>query len=49
MDLGVTLRALARAISREVPVLRVSKMSLNVDLSILLPNPLGVLDGTEKA
>lgn len=46
LDLGVTLRARLRASSIEVPLLSVSKISLNVDLSILLPNPGSVLGRT---
>ena len=46
LDLGVTLRALSRAKSRDFPRLKVSKISLNVDLSTRRPNPAGVV-GTE--
>ena len=46
LDLGVTLRALSSAKSRDFPRLKVSKISLNVDLSTRRPNPAGVV-GTE--
>ena len=48
LDLGVTLRALSRAKSIDFPRPRVSKISLNVDLSTRLPNPAGVLGGTKE-
>ena len=43
LDLGVTLRTLSRASSMDVPLLSVSKISLNVDLSTLRPKPAGVV------
>ena len=46
LDFGLTLRALCRAKSIDFPLPRVSKMSLNVDLSTLRPKPEGVLGGT---
>ena len=47
-DLGVTLNALSKAASIEVPLLlNVSNMSLNVDLSTRRPKPDGVLGVSE--
>ena len=46
-DLGVTLKALSKAASIEVPLLNVSNMSLNVDLSTRRPKPDGVLGVSE--
>ena len=48
LDRGVTLSTLSRAWSIDVPLLSVSKISLNVDLSTLRPKPAGVVGGTER-
>ena len=48
LDRGVTLSTLSRALSIDVPLLRVSNMSLKVDLSTLRPKPAGVVGGTES-